>query len=369
MEEFSREKIEKLKEYDFFGRNNNSKDFESDIKTNLICGKHKEDPPFVTILITTYRRPDTLKYAIESAIHQEGFSDYEIIVSDNSGEECYYADTEKLVRSFQCDKLIYYRHEKTMVSKSTRAVNLVKTKWLCFLHDDDVLASNHLRVMSHIIRNNPQIAFLGGKMCAFTDKLDAIIDYKRLTQAFHGEYLVEYLDYKSYNYGFVGTWLGAFIDREKFLLNGAMDDLTQPMIGDYIMVAKYAYYYGTYLCDAPLYGYRIWENQVSSSSAITWQNCYTTEYYLYKYISCKRNYLFRPFFCKLSKYKILEKVQELTRGPYKFHIKMERFKEICEVDKEDIHDKEYAAYIALYDYLHKYRKKLLMRYAIRGKIN
>src|SRR5450759_2366069 len=65
--------------------------------------------PKVTIAIPTYKRPSLLKEAIDSAINQFDYFDYEIVIVDNDPER--ESETEKLIISYyKCDRLSYYKN-------------------------------------------------------------------------------------------------------------------------------------------------------------------------------------------------------------------------------------------------------------------
>ena len=42
--------------------------------------------PFISVAIPTFRRPDMVRRAVESILHQE-FSDWELVISDDEGPE------------------------------------------------------------------------------------------------------------------------------------------------------------------------------------------------------------------------------------------------------------------------------------------
>lgn len=359
---------ERIKNQDYYATDFYEKHSQPDIKTNLIFGEHKEKPPFVTIVITTYKRVDTLKYAIRSALEQKGFDDYEVIVSDNSGEDSEWnGQIEELIRSFHSDKLIYYRHEKSLNSRTSRAISLVRSKWFCLLHDDDVLVENHLRVLSHIICNNSHISYLACGLKIYRCAEVNETDFRKLRKRFEGEYLVTRRNERNYQYGFESSWLGAMIDKDKFFAAGAMDLEESTGINDYCMVARFAHYFGVYYCSAPLYKYRIWKNQISSQSADVWLNCYTTEYFLYRFISSRQNILLRPLYREAAKYKILYKIREMKKSLYRFNVDEKKLKKNCELENIEYGSLNCKICIFLIDHIVMKMNDFLLRpYQIKG---
>lgn len=105
----------------------------------------------VSLIITTYNRPDALELVLESALRQS-FRDFEIIVADDGSEE----DTKKLVESFQQKseiKIIHSWQEDLDFRASmarNRAVAKSSGEHLIFIDGDIVLdrdfIADHLKV-------------------------------------------------------------------------------------------------------------------------------------------------------------------------------------------------------------------------------
>jgi len=130
------------------------------IKSNLIYGKENiTSTPLISIAIPTYNRPLLLKEAIESALNQKDFSNYEVIVVDNNPDSTV---EEEVIKSFNNSRLFYYKNESNlgMTGNWNRCIELAKGKWVTILHDDDLLYPDFLREMSEIIRNNDNIDLL-----------------------------------------------------------------------------------------------------------------------------------------------------------------------------------------------------------------
>ncbi len=130
------------------------------IKSNLVYGKENiTRTPLISIVIPTYKRPQLLKEAIESALNQKNFSDYEVIVVDNNPDS---VKEEEIIKSFNNSKLFYYKNEANlgMTGNWNRCIELAKGKWITILHDDDLLYPDFLREMSKIIKNNDDIDLL-----------------------------------------------------------------------------------------------------------------------------------------------------------------------------------------------------------------
>ena len=81
----------------------------------LIWGRHWETPPFVTIAIPAYRRQALLKQALESALGQVGFEEYQILIVDDSPlQEGESSETEAMIREYADDRILYYRNPENL---------------------------------------------------------------------------------------------------------------------------------------------------------------------------------------------------------------------------------------------------------------
>ncbi len=253
--------MEIVKEYDFFaaGKNDFYNKFSHD---SILCqGKHWKKHPLVTILITTYKRPELLQEALESALNQKGFSDYQILIADNEGrpieEE---TPTSKVVKKYQDERVIYYRHSKEVSFISDAAVRLARSPWIVFLHDDDMLAENHLAIMTDVIKKHKQIKLLACDM-----KISASgKEFREDQNSDKGNYrLYAYLR-DATCFGNSSGWLGALISRKHYIAIGGMPKISTG-IGDTIFMANFLHHFGSYKYSGgkPLYFYRKGEQQQS----------------------------------------------------------------------------------------------------------
>jgi glycosyltransferase involved in cell wall biosynthesis len=119
------------------------------VKSRKIFGQHLFErtgqKPRISILVLTYRRPEHLRAALDSALAQDYLSRYpkqaEIVVFDDSGAEVAdYEATEQLMREY-CSahpEIVYYRHERNIGEYPSwnRAMELCQSEYGVFLHDD-----------------------------------------------------------------------------------------------------------------------------------------------------------------------------------------------------------------------------------------
>lgn len=116
--------------------------------------------PYITIAIPTYKRPSLLKEAIDSALNQDNPSyEFEVIVIDNEVRQSVETETEKLIKTYSDSRLLYYRNEKNlgMFGNWNRCIELARGKWVAFLHDDDLIASDYIAKISKLIISKKEV--------------------------------------------------------------------------------------------------------------------------------------------------------------------------------------------------------------------
>lgn len=329
-------------EFDYFGEGREDFYHKFTVNSILVQGEHWERTPLVTIVLTTCKRPDLLKQALESALNQKGFSDYQILVVDNEGvsidEE---TETSRLIAQYKDSKIIYYRHEKSVpIQRPDYAARLAKSKWICFLHDDDILVENHLCVMTRIVQKYSKIKFLSCPSGNFFDKIsDEQCAY--MTKRKKGLYkIISYPGHYSCT-GYWAGWLGALIDRKCYINMGGVPSFAT-LFGDKIMVGKFAYRYGVYSCESknPLYFYRGWMGQLSSNGTELWQQVYEEEYLYQQYVNRKYHKLFIKFWDRIAAYEVLQKCKDRNRSYYHTKINIRQIINDDEISSDILSNKE-----------------------------
>lgn len=340
-----------VKEYDFFAQN--KKDFYSKFThQSILCqGRHWEKNPLVTILITTYKRPELLRQSLESALNQKGFDDYQILIADNEGrpieEE---TPTERVVKDYQSDKVIYYRHSQEVPYKSDSAARLAKSKWIVFLHDDDILAENHLAVMTSIVKKHKEIKFLGCRMQEFT----SVQSIKHKTIACNYT-VVKYLKNTPCLGDWAG-WLGALISRKHYIGIGGVPQLEMG-VADMATVAIFHHHFGTYGCNSskPLYYYRRGEQQDTYAFRNKLEANRINEYYFYKYVINKYHKLTHRIWERNIAYVTLEVCERyINSNIYHANIDVDSIISECGMPT-DIREKN-ARYYMIKSIFYMYRK-------------
>ncbi|EOS74244.1 hypothetical protein C819_02997 [Lachnospiraceae bacterium 10-1] len=332
---------EEIKKYDFFKEG--KEDFYDGrvTKSNLVYGEHWTNEPMITVIIPTCRRPKLLKQALESALGQENFTDYQILVVDNE-EAALEQETETsiLMKGYrENNHVIYYRNCIPAYYRMDTAISYARSKWVCFLHDDDLLVKNHLAVMTDIVESHHGIFFLGCPAKVFYNEINES-EYEKLVQPVEGSYSVIKYSRKYLCTGYAPGWLGALIDREKYIAIGGMPQIDTG-IGDFIMQGKFMNKWGAYQCVSfnSLYRYRQWEGQASAKGESVWLKGYMAEYYWYKYLNKKFHSFTHKFWDRASAYRIIMKCTGKRDGYYGTEINMDQMKEYCEWDKDMFENK------------------------------
>lgn len=118
-----------------------------------------ETSPLVTVVIATYNRAETLKYAIESVLWQT-YKNFELwVVGD-----CCTDHTEQIVRSFSHDARVnWYNLPKNSGYQSkpnNEGIRRGKGEFIAYLNHDDIWLPNHLQDnITHLQKTNADIVF------------------------------------------------------------------------------------------------------------------------------------------------------------------------------------------------------------------
>lgn len=135
-------------------------------KDNFLCQENVESvlvkggerlpcAPRFSIVIPTWKRIETLKDTVESALTQEGDIPYDIIVVEDNPEPdsgiCRY------LTGLGDARIRYWRNSRNLglVGNFNRAVSLADAEYAVLVHDDDFLFPGYLKKMSGILDRFP----------------------------------------------------------------------------------------------------------------------------------------------------------------------------------------------------------------------
>ncbi len=112
--------------------------------------------PFISVIIPTRERADTLLFAIKTALDQNS-DDYEVIVSDNFSQD----DTKKVVESFNDPRLVYVNSGQrlSMCDNYEFALEHAKGEYVIFIGDDDAIMPGAIDKLRLTIKSNPSLVY------------------------------------------------------------------------------------------------------------------------------------------------------------------------------------------------------------------
>lgn len=108
--------------------------------------------PAVSVLLTTYQRPEHLKLAIKSVLNQD-FDHFELIILDDASQD----NTREIVLSFKDKRISYIKNKINLgfPANFRQGVTFTKGKYILLLSDDDlILESNTLSTVYKEMEKN-----------------------------------------------------------------------------------------------------------------------------------------------------------------------------------------------------------------------
>ena len=325
---YSDEHIAKIRDFDFFKKDR--LDCMNDgLRTVKAWGEYREIKPYISFVVTTYKRPLLLKCMLESIISQN-YNDCEIIVVDNEcADVSEDTETQKLIRDLNNPKIVYFRNIDPMIARMDRAASFARGEWICFCHDDDILASNHLETMLPIIKEHPEIKFLScGYRMFYDEEFDKVVYNGFIANNWH-EGVCRESCLEECAFFRQGGWTGALIKRQLYEEMGGMPKV-QCGCGDQIMCCKFIYHYdGFYRLRAPLYFYRISKNQIASSED-NWFNTYVSQYFFSRYMLMRMNKVPKVDYEQLCLAFVLQMMKS-TEKTWGFKFDYHQYAEKCNV--------------------------------------
>lgn len=134
----------------------------------------------LTIAIPTYKRPQFLQQAIDSAVHQQKSGiRYNVIVVNNDPETDL-TELEQLYRNAPVD-VRFYTNERNlgMLGNVNRCVELAEGKWISFLHDDDLLLPNYIHEISKYLEDDDTACLIPRRYLLFDGNGRQALEKKR----------------------------------------------------------------------------------------------------------------------------------------------------------------------------------------------
>lgn len=119
----------------------------------------KDSTPLITVVIATYNRAETLKYAIESVLWQT-YRNFELWVIG----DCCTDHTESIVRSFSHDPRVNWynlpNNSGYQSKPNNEGIRRARGEYIAYLNHDDIWLPNHLAdTVARITKTNADIVF------------------------------------------------------------------------------------------------------------------------------------------------------------------------------------------------------------------
>lgn len=123
-----------------------------------------QDPGSISILIPTHDQPEKLKCAVNSILEKSTYSNYEIVIINNSSVQEKTLQCFDELRKQARIKIIDYRHPFNFSAINNFGVSHVASDYVVFLNDDtEVITSSWLEAMMDYAQRD-QIGAVGAKL-------------------------------------------------------------------------------------------------------------------------------------------------------------------------------------------------------------
>lgn len=218
--------------------------------------------PKVTIAIPTYKRTELLKIALDSALNQINYKDFEVIVIDNNPDrDC---DTELMIKAYSDIRFSYFKNSENigMFGNWNRCIELSRGEYLTILNDDDLLQENYLFEISRTMQRLKNAKAIFVKNIQILNSSNHISnDNKDINKAKNSE-LIRKLFPLSLIQGNINPGsLGVFVNKDALMKSGGYNDAFYP-VSDYVFWVNFiSNYPDSYLIDKYLAFYRLFINE------------------------------------------------------------------------------------------------------------
>ena len=156
---------------------------------------NENSAPLVSIVVPTYKRDtEILKRAVMSLLAQTYENIEIVIVDDNEKGNEYQKANEKLINSFESDKILYIANEENVGPSITRnnGIFACSGEYVTFLDDDDEYTPEKVKnQLTYMLENSLDASFTEIKIYSSTG---AVVDYRKYDdiKSFDNDYLLKY---------------------------------------------------------------------------------------------------------------------------------------------------------------------------------
>lgn len=153
------------------------------------------DKPKVTVLISTYNRPQYLAEAVESVVNQR-YQNWELIVLNDGG-----VDVRDVVDKFADPRIIYVPDDvnKGAARRFNQGLAMARGEYVTYLGDDDLFYPNHIEVLAKALDEHPEVALAYSDLYAASSIADLktgkryVLDRRvSVSRGFNREFMFHY---------------------------------------------------------------------------------------------------------------------------------------------------------------------------------
>ena len=266
-------------------------------KNDILFGEFNHDA-IITYVIPTYKRYDMLKRCVESITTQTKEVPYSVLISDNNPQTYNdYKDNPQKYDFFK-DKYVIYSVNRENIggcANCNQAVFLAKTKYICMVHDDDIVHPMHLYYVNQNLKKDFSLKYLSFGLKKIDLRYENDLSFK---QSKIKRCNIKQINMKDLYYNYDSPMLGSIIMREAYLNVGGIE-VGKSNMEDYVFTYKIIKKYEGYLLNYHLYGYTILENDSLNNDI--WNDILIEKFFLRKFIKKSKYFISLPNFLLLAR--------------------------------------------------------------------
>lgn len=114
--------------------------------------------PKISVIMPLYNGEKYLKEAIDSILNQT-YTDFELLLINDASKD----DTERIVRSYNDDRIVYIKNEINLglINTLNKGLELAKGKFIARMDQDDISLPERFEKQIDILEKNPEIGVCG----------------------------------------------------------------------------------------------------------------------------------------------------------------------------------------------------------------
>lgn len=137
-------------------------------------------PKLISVIVPAYNNEAFITEALESILAQR-YEPLEVIVIDDGSID----NTAIAIQKFGPPVQYHYQANSGTSVARNRGIALAKGEWLAFLDADDVWTANKLQQQSVVLRDDPIVDLVLGRVQEFSDAIPKVPDLKASVPGHH----------------------------------------------------------------------------------------------------------------------------------------------------------------------------------------